>query len=484
MGEWLWILGGLYVLVLVYATYISWRSTSDADDYMLAGSSIGVVLGFLTFSATLFSTFTLLGMPDFFRTHGVGAWIFLAVSDGAMAFLMIWFGFHLRRRVARQGFKGMAGLMSACYGNRWGGFLYFAGVFLFLVPYVAVQIRGIGIFLHAAFPEALPVWGWAVVIMVVMLIYSEIGGLKAIIYSDALQGLLLLGVTWLVAAACVRNLGGVPSMFEQVRADQAALLSTPGPQGLFTLQFLIASFFAVLLLPVTQPQLSTRIVIMRDTRGMQRMAVAVGVFALLVILPTVGIGLYGAVHHAGAPTSRFLVDVLIFEQPGIIGAAVTVGLIAAAMSTADSQIFALGSELRSLLSGDERSVLLRTKLALVAFAAGATGFAILAGDQLVLMARVSFAGTALLAPLILAGLFARQAPGVEVIVATAAALALFLASLAGLVPEHVVGVRLDLGLLLLLGAFTAASTGYRQRRPAGLGEAAAAGQPVAEREGA
>ena len=186
---WLAIIGGLYAALLVIATFGARRSTRDANDYMLAGSNLGAVMGCLTFGATLFSTFTLMGMPDFFRTHGVGAWIFLGVADAAVAFMVLWYAGHLRRRAARLDFRGIAGLMASTYGTKWAGYLYFSGVFLFLVPYVAVQIRGIGILLNAAYPDTLPTWGWSLAIVLTLLVYSEIGGLKAIVYSDAMQGL-------------------------------------------------------------------------------------------------------------------------------------------------------------------------------------------------------------------------------------------------------------------------------------------------------
>ena len=451
MTFWLWVIGGGYLALLAYATTHSYRRTRSAEDYMMAGSAVGVFFGFLTFAATLFSTFTLMGMPDFFRIHGVGAWAFLAVSDAAMAFLIIWFGFAIRRHVARSGYRGMAGLLQERCGTRWGGFVYFAGVFIFLVPYVAIQIRGVGIFLSAVFPDLLPVWAWAFGIVVIMLIYSELGGLKAIIYSDAMQGLLLLLVTWLIAVECIDELGGIGSMFAAAGAAEPALLTVPGPQGLFTVQFLIASFFAILFLPVTQPQLTTRLVIMRSTATMKRMAVAVAVFMMLIIMPTIAVGMFGAVNHADMTTSEFLADVLVLRHPPALGALVVVGLIAAAMSTADSQIFALGSELRSLLSGDERRVMLRTKAAIVFFALAAFVFAVLSSDQLVLLARVSFAGTSLLAPLVLSAVLADRPPSRLLLWATAAGLAIFISSLLGLLPGAVLGVRLDLLLLSVLG---------------------------------
>jgi SSS family solute:Na+ symporter len=457
MTTWVFILGALYAGMLAYVALRSFKRTKSAEDYLLAGSSIGMILGFLTFAATLFSTFTLLGMPDFFRTHGIGAWIFLAVSDGAMVFLVLWFGYHLRRKVAQKGFQGVAGLMQKCYGNKLAGYVSFAGVFLFLIPYVAIQIRGIAIFLTAVFPEALPSWGWSIAIVGVMLTYSEIGGLKAIMHADAVQGLTLLVVTWIIGISCITHFDNLGTLFDEVQVANEALLSTPGPNGLFTPQFLLASMLVILCIPITQPQLTIRLVIMRDLRTTHLMAVAVGIFAILVILPTAFIGMYGAVRYADLSTADFLSQVLLYEQPGFIAALAVVGLLAAGLSTTDSQIFALGTELRSLLPGREKAVMNITKLAIFGFAAIALVFSILASDQLVLLARVSFAGTSLLAPMILAGILARKPLGPEIIFATALALLLFLASLLKMIPDTVGPIRLDLLLLLSVGVVTLGS---------------------------
>lgn len=454
MTTWVIILGVLYVGMLAYVALRSFKRNKSAEDYLLAGSNIGMFLGVMTFAATLFSTFTLQGMPDFFRTHGVGAWVFLAVSDGAMVFLVLWFGYHLRRRVAEKGFQGVAGLLQKCYNNKWAGFVSLAGVFLFLIPYVAIQIRGVAIFLTAVFPDALPPWGWSMAIVAIMLLYSETGGLKAIMHADAIQGITLLIVTWIIGVSCVMHFDGLADMFDQVQATNEALLSTPGPKGLLTPQFLLASMLAILCIPITQPQLTIRIVIMRNLRVTHLMAVAVGVFAILVILPTAFIGMYGAVRYADLPTADFLSQVLLYEQPGFIAALAVVGLLAAGLSTTDSQIFALGTELRSLLPGREKVVMKITKLAIFGFAAVALIFSLLASDQLVLLARVSFAGTSMLAPMILAGVLAKKPLGAEIIFATALALLLFLASLLEIIPSMVGPIRLDLLLLLSVGSIT------------------------------
>lgn len=464
MTTWLWILGTLYLLLLGAAAYVSWRRTSSEEDYVLAGSNFGTIVGLLTYAATLFSTFTLMGMPDFFRTHGVGAWIFLAVSDGAQVCLIVWFGYQLRKRARERGFRGTSGLLASLYENRWAGYVFFVGVFLFLIPYVAIQIRGLAIFLEAVFPEAMPAWLWSALILMIMLVYSEIGGLRAIIYSDIIQGLTLLLVVWIVAIGCVAHFGGIEALFGAVRQVDSRLLSTPGPRGLFTFQFLAVSFLAVILLPVTQPQLTTRLIVIRSQAKLNRMAAAIGCFAIIILAPVAVIGMYGAVTHAEADTRTFLAEVLLFEQSNIVAAAAVVGLLTAAMSTADSQIFALGTELRSLLAADSKQVLRKTKYAILTFGVIALVFSIVSSDQLVLLALVSFNGTALMGPMVLAGVIGKRPPGIEVPAATAIGLFIFLLSLAGVLPSQVGSVRLDLFLLLLLGLITAVSAAVHHRR--------------------
>lgn len=452
MLKWLLIVGSIYVAILFFLSWRSRKMNKSNEDFMMAGSNIGLVLGFMTFAATLFSTFTLMGMPDFSRNHGIGAWIFLAFSDAGMVFLILWFGFHLRNLVAKKGFKGMSGLLQSCYGNKWAGYVYFLGVFIFLVPYVAIQIRGVAIFLEQAFPTALPAWGWSLLIVVIMLVYSEFGGLKAIIYADFMQGTLLLIVVWVIASTCLNYLGGWAEMFSKVEVANPELLSTPGPKGLLNSQFLIASFLAILMIPVTQPQLSTRLVIMKDFKALRRMSVAVGTFAMLVIFPTIIIGMYGAIRYPDASVAEFLGQVLLRDQSGFIASAAIIGLFAAAMSTSDSQLFALGNELRGLIGKKGSESLLPIRIAIISFALAALIFSLISSDQLVLLARISFAGTAMMGPLVILGIISKKPQGWFMILMTGLGLFTFVLSQLQIFPAKVGLFQMDLFLMMVLGA--------------------------------
>lgn len=445
------IVGIIYIAALVFFTLSARTKEKSSKGFLMAGANIGTVLGFFTFAATLFSTFTLQGMPDFFRNHGVGAWIFLAISDAVMVFGLISIGYAFRKRAAGHEYYGMAGFMNYCYKWRMAGIVTFFGAFIFLVPYVAIQIRGVAIFLSGAFPDTIPLWVGAVAMVVVMLIYSEVGGLKAIIYSDMLQGILLLTVIWIIGINCLNHFGGIGPMFEEIEKKNEALLSVPGPNGLLDFQFLFGSMVAICLLPFTQPQVSTRLIIMKDNKSLYKLAVGIGVFAILIILPTLFMGMYGAALYPDASTAEFLNKTFLEDQAPLIASFVMIGLIAAAISTSDSQLFALGGEVRSLLTGDDKKMLGYARVAIFVFATITLAFALMSSDELVLLTRMSFAGTALMAPMIFTGIFYKKSANLKIIpMATLVGLLILVGSLFGWVPNAIAGIRMDLILLGLL----------------------------------
>jgi len=444
VNGWILGIGALYLGALVYAALQARVSNRSDHDFLTAGSNLGSLIGCLTVAATLFSTFTLMGMPDLFRNHGVGAWFFLGISDCALAFVALWFGVNIRRRMAARNFNGFSGWLGEQYNSRHAAYVYLLGVFVFLVPYVAIQIKGVSLFLNSIMPGVMPSWAWSVAIVSVILAYSEIGGLKAIIFADSIQGLMLFGATLIIAVGCVSHFGGIGAMFDSIESSVPTLLSLPGPAGLFTYQFLIASFLAIVMIPVTQPQMSIRLVIMRDTPSLARMAVLLGLFSFVLILATLPIGFYGAALYPDDTTANFVARVLVHDQSPVVAAVVIVGLIAAAISTADSQLFALGSELRSGASSTRFQSLSVVRGAVVVFALAALVVSLVSNTHIVLLARTSFAGTSLLAPMILAAVFFPARLHRLIPLVTALGLTVFLTSISGLVEDTVLGLRVDL----------------------------------------
>ncbi|MBT5424675.1 MAG: hypothetical protein HOK84_00700 [Bacteroidetes bacterium] len=147
---------------------------------------------------------------------------------------------------------------------------------------------------------------------------------------------------------------------------------------------------------------------------------------------------------------EFFANAFLYDQSGFVAALAVIGLIAAGLSTTNAQIFALGSELRGLLKGDEKKVMRITKIGIFFFSIIALAFSLKISDQIVLLARVSFAGTALMGPMILLGILSNKKVGLLMIPLSLLALVIFLLSLADVIPNHYFGLRLDLILFILL----------------------------------
>ena len=161
--------------------------------------------------------------------------------------------------------------------------------------------------------------------------------------------------------------------------------------------------------------------------------------------------MYGAIFYAEASTAEFLGAVLLNEQHEIIAALIIIGLFAAAMSTSDSQLFAMGNEIKGLLRLKENDNLRPIRLVILLFAISALIFSLLSSDELVLLARLSFSGTALMGPMILLGIFSQKPQGFTMIFLSSIGLLIFILSNLNLFPKEIFSIRTDLFLMLFLG---------------------------------
>ncbi len=453
---------GIYLVVLISLAVLGNRKNKgDEHQFFLAGGNLGTIIGFLTFFATLYSTFILIGMPNFFRVHGVATWIFLGVTDMALAIFTLWLSLKLRKRIAAREFRSISDLLRETFGS-YGVIVYVVGLVIFLVPYIAIQIKGASgllasiVDIHVSlFNGPVPQWGWAVIILVLMYLYSSIGGLRGIMYCDALQGVMLFIVIWIMASIVLSDFGGIGKLVQAVSETNPELLSAPGPKGLLSVQWLIVGFISIVLLPLSQPQLTARLSILKGLDERRKVPVLHASFTFLLLIAGLIIGLYGAVAISAESGPEFI-GKLILQQNAVIGAIALIGILAAAMSTSDSQFFALGSEINNAFSRFSRrlniSPIVFVKLVILVFCFASFIVAIKSSKSLIQLALHGFMGTALMSPMIMTSILCKQRRFNALIpIVTTVSLALFLMSLFGIVPKAVMGLRTD---IILLGVNT------------------------------
>lgn len=454
--------GAAYLLILVLVTILArrGRNMNLPREFLGGGPGFGAFLSFIGISATLFSAFTLQGMPAFFYNHGAAAWIFLGVTDVCLAAILMWGGLKLRRvagtsRTKAAPVRHITDLLRARGSDTWVRWVYVLAVTLFLLPYVTIQIKGASLIMHSQLPIGNSHLIWSILIVLVLAAYGFLSGLRGVYLTDSIQGSILLFAVLFVSLSILRDTG-IQDLFNHVEAVDKSLLSAPGPMGVLGWQFLLISFIAICLMPYTQPQLATRVLAAKSDRALITTCIGLAVFAFVVILPTLIIGFRG-VAVAPSDPAGFLIAVLQQHVPHSIAGLFLIGILAAAMSTADSQVLAIGTEWATAIGNgpafERKSMIPMTKLVAALVLTIALVFAQSDFKSLVLFSVNSFIGTSLLLPLIIGGCSGKH--GRPLVWVSVALLAAFLLALIGVIPNKLLGFRLELMLFTTMGVATA-----------------------------
>src|SRR5690606_31396875 len=194
-----------------------------------------------------------------------------------------------------------------------------------------------GILLSSLLPVSTP---FATVVAVgVLIFYSVAGGMVASVYTDVVQGVIMLWATTLVFYFALQSTGGLGRMSSILLEGAPDGLSPWGTVGVFV----ALSWFLVFSLgSLGQPHVVTKFMMLRSLNTLKYFPLVLAISMLLCGLIWLGGGmavktlvtegtLPALIHPADAITT-FLTTL----SPGWLRALVYVGIMAAIMSTADS----------------------------------------------------------------------------------------------------------------------------------------------------
>lgn len=312
----------VYILVLVGMGLFGGRKVKGADDFAAADKKYGAPVIFASLAASYVGGGFSVGNAAAAFENGIGMTAAL-LGFGVVTVLV---GKYIAPGVRRfQGVSSTGGIAAAAYGKGAGvltglcGFLCCAGV-------VGAQMEGMGVTLHTLLGVS-PTVGVLIGCGVVLL-YSTIGGMGAVIAADMVQFFLLaLGMPLLLFAALSRA-GGVgavlaatpPSFFNPLNGRSGAA---------FLSLLLTMALGEALVPPYTQ-----RLLIGKDLRAASRGTVAAGLFSVPFFLITGLIGLtaraLAVTDNAADAMPRLILTVLPVGVRGLVMAAMVSILLSAA----------------------------------------------------------------------------------------------------------------------------------------------------------
>lgn len=356
----LFVLGG-YLLALVAVALVARRARADASpaDHFLAGRQLGVFVLFLTLYATAYSGNSLLGYPGEAYQRGF-SWI---MATGFMIAIIVCFHIlapKLRPLAKRRGFVTPGDWMRHRFGGEPGGaalrICVAALMSWALGNFLLAQMQAMGELTEIVTGGAVPYLAGVLGLAAVILFYEHMGGMRAVAWTDAAQGaLMVVGLAsllgWLLA-----EVGGLGELTRAVAAARPGAVRVP--DSLERANW-ASSIVLLGLASVVYPQAIQRIYAARSGRTLKRSLAIMTFMPLTTTLVVTLIGLAAIPRFEGlGELEKDGVMPLLLGQWADSGpiamalaALVFLGALAAIMSTADSVLLSLGSVLAVDLLG-------------------------------------------------------------------------------------------------------------------------------------
>ncbi|MEM2633848.1 MAG: hypothetical protein QW372_00035 [Nitrososphaerales archaeon] len=206
-------------IVLIIGLYAA-KYVKSVRDYLIYGHRMGLIPLTFTYFATYLSAVSVFGFTGLvYRSGWSGLWLPIIWASGSIMGMFI--ALRLRRvklLSPHEYFKTRFGLPT--------GFQVFAGLLTIIAVLVSliVQIKAMGITWSLALNR--PIEEGIIISMFVLLVYTVVGGLYSVAYTDVFQGalftvMLIGGGVWALSA-----MGGLENLYAM-----AAKINTPPTPG-------------------------------------------------------------------------------------------------------------------------------------------------------------------------------------------------------------------------------------------------------------
>ena len=307
------------------------------EEYFIGGRSMGGFVLAMTVIATYTSASSFVGGPGVAYTLGFG-WVLLAMIQVPTAFLTLGV---LGKRFAILGRKIKAvtitDFLYARYKNDTTVILCSVAMLVFFMASMLAQFIGGGRVFQAvtgySYETGLIIFGLSVVI------YTSVGGFRAITVTDALQGMVMVVASVVVLVAVLDAGGGVEKCIQTLKAADPGLLTPTGAGGKIPGPFLFSFWILVGLGILGLPQTAQRCFGYKNSKAMHD-AMIVGTLIIgFILLCTHLTGALGRAVLPGLTSGDLVMPTLTVELlPPIWAGVFVAGPLAAIMSTVDSML--------------------------------------------------------------------------------------------------------------------------------------------------
>ncbi|GAB5553180.1 MAG: proline transporter OpuE [Saprospiraceae bacterium] len=326
----------LYFLIVFAIGFYSLRTTQDEKDYWIAGGNLGWLIGGSTLAATHTSAGTFIGTIGVIYTAGWSfGWLILAVV------FAYWFmAAVLAPRFTKVKQLTLPAFMETRYYSKSARGVAAIIILIATVVYIQAQIVAGGLVANVVFGIA-PTYGM-IIFTVILLLYTMIGGMIAVAYTDFLQLIIMVIGVIVAVPLAIRQFGGFYDLLDFARAVNPITFTWDGLPGTLLFTMGLAFFLG----GVSTPEKLTRLYAMRDMRTIRR-----GIFFTIILVSGINLlvfllGIASISLFPNLPTGDLAMPLVAKAMlPPFIGTLMLAAITSAMMSTVDSLLLVAGSAL-------------------------------------------------------------------------------------------------------------------------------------------
>ncbi len=330
-------------LVLAIGAFSHRFLERTGEDYFVATRTIGPFVLLMSLFGTHMTAFSLLGASGEAYHRGIGVFALMASSSALVVPLVFHFvGARLWALGKRHGYLTQIQFFRDRWGSDGLGLVLFALILALLLPYLLIGIKGAGITLNQITDGLVPEAAGSLIICLVVLAYVATGGLRGTAWANTFQTLVFMILGALAVAIIVGRSGGLAAALARVAAARPELLV----RGDAIRPLELLSYTAIPLSVGMFPHIFMHWLTARGAATFRLPVAAYPLCVAVVWLPSVLLGVIGAADVPGLEgpaANAVLIRMIALHAPEILAGLLAAGVIAAVMSSLDSQILALSS---------------------------------------------------------------------------------------------------------------------------------------------
>lgn len=334
-----------YLVVLAALAVWSRRETKSLSGFFLAGKKLPFWVVAFSMNATGESGWLLLGLTG--MGYAVGAQAYWVVVGEIIGVWLAWT--FVSKRMKRIGDQTDAITLPDVFAARFGDKLHILRwiavviIVTMVCAYVTAQMTATG----KAFSNFIDIDYKTAVILgaAIIITYTFVGGFKAVAYTDAVQGALMLLGLIVVPTVAIGAAGGWAQVTASLSAQDPALLDFWGFVGDGMPGWVaLVSFLAIGLPFIGAPQLMSRFLAVRDESELGKARTMSVIVILLFDMGAVTAGMAGRALFPELGDQEAIFPTLARELfPAVITGLLMVIVLSAIMSTVDSLLLLASS---------------------------------------------------------------------------------------------------------------------------------------------